>query len=57
MHYVVIAQDAADVVVFARDADFAERRLRSPRESVEFPDLEVSLTLADIYRATGLGDT
>jgi Uma2 family endonuclease len=56
MHYVVIAQDAVDVVVFARDADFAERRLRSPRESVEFPDLEVSLTLADIYRATGLGD-
>ena len=24
---------------------------------VEFPDLEVSLALADIYRAAGLGDT
>jgi hypothetical protein len=55
-HYVVIAQDAVDVVVFARDADFAERRLRSLQERVECPDLKVSLTLADIYRATGLGD-
>jgi Uma2 family endonuclease len=53
-HYVVIAQDAVDVVVFARDVDFAERRLRSLQEAVGFPDLDVSLSLADIYRGTGL---
>src|SRR5262250_2691050 len=28
-HYVVIAQDAVEVIVFARDDDFVERRLRS----------------------------
>jgi len=56
-HYVVIAQDAVDAVVFARDADFAERRLRSLQEKLEFPDLDVSLSLTDIYRGTGLGDT
>jgi Uma2 family endonuclease len=53
-HYVVIAQDAVDVVVFARAAGFGEHRSRTPRESVELPSLGVSLTLADIYRGTGL---
>jgi Uma2 family endonuclease len=55
-HYVVIAQDAVDVVVFAREAGFAERRFRSLRDSVEFPASAVSLLLAHIYRGTGLGD-
>ena len=45
-HYVVIAQDAVEVVVFARDNAFGEKRLRS---------LGISLPLAEIYRDTGLG--
>src|SRR5262245_28941630 len=53
-HYVVIAQDAVEVVVFARDNAFAERRLRSLDDAVEVPALGISLLLAEIYRGTGL---
>jgi Uma2 family endonuclease len=53
-HYVVIAQDAVEVVVFARDNAFAETRLRSLNDSVEVPALGISLLLAEIYRGTGL---
>jgi Uma2 family endonuclease len=53
-HYVVIAQDAVDVVVFARDAGFAERRIGKLSESLDLPSLGVSLPLAEIYRETGL---
>jgi Uma2 family endonuclease len=53
-HYVVIAQDAVEVVVFARDAGFAERRLRSLADSLELPALGISLPLAEIYRDTDL---
>jgi Uma2 family endonuclease len=53
-HYVVVAQDAVEVVVFARDAGFAERRLISIDESIELPSLGVTLPLAEIYRDTGL---
>jgi Uma2 family endonuclease len=53
-HYVVIAQDAVEVVVFARDNGFAEKRLQSLNDSVEVPALGVSLQLAEIYRGTGL---
>jgi Uma2 family endonuclease len=53
-HYVVIAQDAVEVVVFARDAGFAERRLRSLGDSLELPALGISLPLAEIYRDTDL---
>jgi Uma2 family endonuclease len=53
-HYVVIAQDAVEVVVFARDEDFAERRLRSIGETIDLPSLGVSLPVAEIYRDTGL---
>jgi len=61
-HYVVIAQDAliaqdaVEVVVFARDNGFAEKRLRALNESVEVPALGISLPLAEIYRGTGLGN-
>lgn len=55
-HYIVIAQDVVDVVVFARESGFAERHLRSLGESVELGLLSVSLPLAEIYRDTGLGD-
>jgi len=54
-HYVVIAQDAVEVVVFARDNAFAEKRLRSLNDSVEVPALGISLLLAEINRGTGLG--
>ena len=53
-HYVVIAQDAVDVVVFARDIGFAERRLRSIGDSIDIPSLGISLPLSEIYRDTGL---
>jgi Uma2 family endonuclease len=53
-HYVVIAQDAVDVVVFAREAGFAERHLRSLGDSLELVSLGISLPLAEIYRDTGL---
>jgi Uma2 family endonuclease len=49
-HYVVIAQDSVEVVVFAREANFSERRLRSSGESLELTALEISLPLSEIYR-------
>ena len=55
-HYVVIAQDAVEVVVFARDNGFAEKRLRSLNGSVEVPALGISLPLVEIYRGTSLGN-
>ena len=54
-HYIVIAQDAVEVVVFARDEGFAERRLRSIDEAIELRLLGISLPLSEIYRDTGLG--
>jgi Uma2 family endonuclease len=53
-HYVVIAQDAVDVVVFARETGFAERHFRSLSEALELPALGIALLLAEIYRDTGL---
>jgi len=53
-HYVVIAQDAVDVVVFARELRFVERRLRSLNDSLEIPALGISLPLSEIYRDTAL---
>lgn len=49
-HYVVIAQDAVDIVVFARETGFAEQRLQSLDDSLELPALGISLLLAEIYR-------
>lgn len=53
-HYIVIAQDAVDVFVFARDDDFAERRIRSVDQAIELRSLGISLPVAEIYRDTGL---
>jgi Uma2 family endonuclease len=53
-HYIVIAQDAVEVVVFAREEDFAERRIRSIDATIELRSLGVSLPVAEIYRNTGL---
>ena len=54
MHYVVVAQDAMDVVVFAREGGFAERRYRSTDDVIAFAELGVLLPLSEIYRDTGL---
>jgi Uma2 family endonuclease len=53
-HYIVIAQDAVDVVVFARDDDFKDRRIRSLDKIIELPSLGTSLPVAEIYNDTGL---
>jgi Uma2 family endonuclease len=53
-HYVVVAQDAVDIVVFARETGFAERRYRSLSDTIELPALDIALPLAEIYRDTGL---
>jgi Uma2 family endonuclease len=53
-HYVVIAQDVVEVLVFARDNAFAEQRYRSTDDVIAFPALGVSLPLSEIYRGTGL---
>ena len=53
-HYIVIAQDAVDVIVFARDNGFAEQRIRSLDNAIELRSLGISLPVAEIYRDTGL---
>jgi Uma2 family endonuclease len=53
-HYIAIAQDAVEVVVFAREDDFAERRIRSIDKTIELRSLGISLPVAEIYRDTGL---
>ena len=53
-HYVIVAQDAVEVVVFARDSGFAEQRMNSLDDVLTFPALGVSLPLCEIYRNTGL---
>jgi Uma2 family endonuclease len=52
-HYIVVAQDAVDVVVFARDTGFAERRYRSLSDTIELPALGILLPVSEIYRDTG----
>ena len=53
-HYIVIAQDAVEVAVFARDHGFAEHRFRSVNNSFELLALGISLPLSEIYGDTGL---
>jgi Uma2 family endonuclease len=53
-HYVVIAQDMVEVLVFARDNGFNEQRYGSAAAVIAFPALGVSLPLSEIYRGTGL---
>jgi Uma2 family endonuclease len=53
-HYIVIAQDAVDVIVFARDSGFAGQRIRSLNKVIELRSLGISLPVAEIYRDTGL---
>lgn len=53
-HYVVIAQDAVEVVSYDRSRGFAERRLEQIGAVLDLPALAVSLPLAEIYQDTGL---
>jgi Uma2 family endonuclease len=53
-HYVVISQDAVDVIVFARENAFERRRFQSLRDAIDVRSLGISLPLAEIYRDTGL---
>jgi Uma2 family endonuclease len=53
-HYVVVAQDIAEIVVFERATGFAERRLTGSAAVLEIAPLGISLPLAEIYRGTGL---
>ena len=54
LHYVVIAQDKVEVIVFDRANGFAERRITDAAASLDLPGCGVSVPLAEIYRDTGL---
>ena len=53
-HYVVIAQDAVEVVIYSRAANWAESRLESADASLDLPAVGLRLPLAQIYWQTGL---
>jgi len=53
-HYIVIAQDAGEVLTFDRADGFRERRLADLGLSVDLAAIGVLLPLADIYRDTGI---
>jgi Uma2 family endonuclease len=53
MHYVVVAQDAVEVMLFGREAELPAR-FDQLDMSVELSALGISLPLAEIYRDTGL---
>jgi Uma2 family endonuclease len=53
-HYVVIAQYVGEVIVFARDEEFAGRGLRSLNDTIEMRSLCISLPVAEIYHRAGL---
>jgi Uma2 family endonuclease len=54
-YYIVIAQDAVDVMVFGRETELPGRLDRLD-DSLELPSLGISLPLSEIYRGTGLGE-
>jgi Uma2 family endonuclease len=53
-HYVVVAQDAVEVVIYDRQAGFGERRIEGTKATLDLPALGISVPLAEIYRDTGL---
>ena len=53
-HYMVIAQDTVEVIVFDRATGFAERRITDAAASLDLPACGVVIPLAEIYRDTGL---
>ncbi len=52
-HYVVVAQDAPEIVYFDHASGFAERRLQGLDATLDLSVIDVSLPLADIYRDCG----
>ena len=54
MQYVVIAQDAVEVVSFDRAKDFAERRFETVGSELDLPIIGARLSFREIYRGTGL---
>ncbi|MBI1981634.1 MAG: Uma2 family endonuclease [Methylocystis sp.] len=52
--YVVIAQDALEVVSFDRANVFAERRFETAESELDLPIIGARISLRDIYRGTGL---
>lgn len=52
--YVVIAQDAVEVVSFDRANEFSERRFETAESVLDLPLIGASIDLREIYRGTGL---
>ncbi|RTL85362.1 MAG: Uma2 family endonuclease [Hyphomicrobiales bacterium] len=52
--YVVVAQDAVEVVSYDRRNGFAERRFETVDAELDLPLIGARLALRDIYRDTGL---
>lgn len=52
--YVVVAQDAIEVISYDRANGFAERRFEAADAELDLPAIGVRLTLREIYRGTGL---
>jgi Uma2 family endonuclease len=58
--YVVVAQDATDILSFDRDAGagaFSERRFTRGDEELDLPAIGVRASLSEIYRGLGLAGT
>jgi Uma2 family endonuclease len=53
-HYVIVAQDAAEIVVYDRWNNFAERNIEGIEQMLCLSALGVEIALADIYRNTGI---
>lgn len=53
-HYIVVAQDAVEVVIYDRAANWVERRLETADAVLDLPVIGTRLPLAQIYRRTGL---
>ena len=53
-HYVVVAQDAVEVVAFDRASGWAERRVEAMGDALDLPALGLALPLAQVYADTGL---
>jgi Uma2 family endonuclease len=56
MHYVVIAQDSAEIRTYDRANGFAERTLSEIDATLELAALGVALPLADIYLEAGISE-
>ena len=54
LQYVVIAQDALEVVSFDRAKGFTERRFETAESVLDLPIIGACMNLREIYRGTGL---